>query len=120
MGGDGDRSAISRLVDYLGWNPALLAAIVASLGSIAQGNGMTEGAPSWVDLIINIYHGLRETVAGMVLPIDAPDWQKDAAVAGLGVVALLARWFVGFFWSIGAFLLIAIGGYFALQYLSAG
>ena len=117
--GDGDRSVLSRIVDYLGWNPALLAAVAASLGSIAQGQGMAGDTTGWMDMALGIYHGLRDTVAGLVLSADAAEWQKDAAVAGLGVLVLLIRWFGGFLLSVGAFVLIAAGGYYALQYMSA-
>ena len=112
--GGNTKTPHGRIAEIVAWFPSLIALVGAGGASMLVANHIVE-LPSWAQSALNFYHGIRDqlmqTALGKV--IDAK--YADGAVMGVAAITMLSRKILGFMFSIGGFLVLAVVAWFLLH-----
>ena len=107
------KSLPGRIVEIIGWWPALAALVVAGGASFLDANHMMQ-MPDWAGTPMNIYRSLRDQIIQTSLGKTVAPNLADLAVGGVGLVTMISRKILGFVFSIGGFIVLALIAWFIL------
>lgn len=104
----------ARIVEVAAWFPAL-AALVAAGGTSMLGSSHIVAFPAWAQTAIDFYHGIRDQLMQTVLGKVIDPKYADGAIMGVALVTMLSRKILGFVFSIGGFLMLAVVAWILLR-----
>lgn len=112
--GGNTKTLPARIAEIAGWFPALTA-LVAAGGASMLGSSHIVQFPAWAQTALNVYHGIRDQLMQTALGKMIDPKFADGAVIGVALATMLSRKILGFVFSIGGFLVLAVAAWFVLR-----
>ena len=112
--GGNTKTLHARVAEIAAWFPAL-AVLVAAGGTSMLSSSHMVAFPAWAQTGLDLYHGIRDQLMQTALGKVIDPKYADAAIMGVAALTMLSRKILGFMFSIGGFLLLAVVAWILLR-----